>query len=710
MSTYEITLEDGSVYEVETEGAETEATRPSLVDALKFGGSALAEGATNLLGMAADYNPITGMPGLFGRGITPYLTSARESIIGKPEDYVGGDAAKIGKAVIAGSLFPAGPVGQIANAALSGGVEAVANELPAVEVNGANMTPLLTGLAGSGLFGVAGLGAKGVASVGRGLRDRAIGLTARDYASAAAKMDLGTVGQGKERLLNALDEVEKATGPISWYTNLAKPTEKFLKATTEKAETVKAPHAQGVSKIVDEAGNILGQGQRADWGYIGDEISKLPASDQQRVLSRIGQFEQALEQQAAKKAGELTMKQAATAQRGGAKLQDLQAEKVAKNRILQNDLVETEADRIWRQALRRQIEKKTDALALAGQLSSKPGDVALKNRQFQALTELQSGLEKDLPVAQAANAFDTFRAGMSTTGTIGPQGLRLIGEKAGPVAGTLATLASLASYLKPPGRVLGQALKDFGTIAKDTTLPISLRLLAAAGLAGLREESETNEPSVDGLDQSGKTLQSSRDADKDEEEKQQRADNGKNNKPGSNKDAQSLFSGKNASLFNPTALSFFNPQLFAMNKPNTIENLEPLIVEVAAKESLSPAILRAMVAQESAGNPSAVSDAGAVGLMQLMPKTAKEVAAEIGLEDYDLTDPATNLTLGARYFKNLLARFGDPELALTAYHSGPTLVAELLAKAKGSNLADILSGLGPVGRQYAKNVLSKVAV
>jgi len=52
---------------------------------------------------------------------------------------------------------------------------------------------------------------------------------------------------------------------------------------------------------------------------------------------------------------------------------------------------------------------------------------------------------------------------------------------------------------------------------------------------------------------------------------------------------------------------------------------------------------------------------------------------------------------------------GNPELALTAYHSGPERVSNLLQKRGGESLSDILSDLGPVGKKYARSVLKRMA-
>lgn len=89
------------------------------------------------------------------------------------------------------------------------------------------------------------------------------------------------------------------------------------------------------------------------------------------------------------------------------------------------------------------------------------------------------------------------------------------------------------------------------------------------------------------------------------------------------------------------------------------------IAELAARFDLSPALLEALVWQESRWQASAVSPAGARGLAQLMPGTARELGV-------NPDDPFANLEGGARYLREQLDRFdGDLEKALAAYNAGP---------------------------------------
>lgn len=88
---------------------------------------------------------------------------------------------------------------------------------------------------------------------------------------------------------------------------------------------------------------------------------------------------------------------------------------------------------------------------------------------------------------------------------------------------------------------------------------------------------------------------------------------------------------------------------------------------------LDPALLAAVVYVESRFDPNAESEAGALGLMQLLPETARGIALRTGGDRFlvaDLRDPELNVRYGSWYLRNLLDRFGTVEFALAAYHAG----------------------------------------
>lgn len=93
-----------------------------------------------------------------------------------------------------------------------------------------------------------------------------------------------------------------------------------------------------------------------------------------------------------------------------------------------------------------------------------------------------------------------------------------------------------------------------------------------------------------------------------------------------------------------------------------------IIRGAAAANDLSPDLIHAVVRAESNYDPGCRSSAGAMGLMQLMPGTARALGVS------DPWDPAQNVQGGARYLRAQLDRFGDLTLALAAYNAGPGAV------------------------------------
>lgn len=159
------------------------------------------------------------------------------------------------------------------------------------------------------------------------------------------------------------------------------------------------------------------------------------------------------------------------------------------------------------------------------------------------------------------------------------------------------------------------------------------------------------------------------------------------------------------SIFTPTKPG---PGLFPKNEASPMQNESPAIPKLhPAVEELAPALVK----QESAGNADAVSPKGATGLWQVMPDTAKDIAKELGVSNYDLKDPATSELFGKFYLSKMLNKFdGDKELALAAYNAGPQKVAQWINEFKSSDWKMIAARLAALGkyketRDYVSRIL-----
>jgi soluble lytic murein transglycosylase len=100
---------------------------------------------------------------------------------------------------------------------------------------------------------------------------------------------------------------------------------------------------------------------------------------------------------------------------------------------------------------------------------------------------------------------------------------------------------------------------------------------------------------------------------------------------------------------------------------------EEIVRGHARNYELEPALLAAVIYQESRFNARAESESGAIGLMQLLPETAKGIAVRTGgsrFEVADLYDPEINIRYGSWYLRHLLNKYGEVNKALAAYNGG----------------------------------------
>ena len=106
---------------------------------------------------------------------------------------------------------------------------------------------------------------------------------------------------------------------------------------------------------------------------------------------------------------------------------------------------------------------------------------------------------------------------------------------------------------------------------------------------------------------------------------------------------------------------------------------------------LDPALLAAVIYQESKFRAHARSSSGAIGLMQLLPDTAKGIALHTGGTKFrvsDLDDPEINVRYGSWYLRHLLDKYGDERTALAAYNAGQENVDRWRAEGQGVQFSE----------------------
>ncbi|MDQ2950054.1 MAG: lytic transglycosylase domain-containing protein [Acidobacteriota bacterium] len=121
-----------------------------------------------------------------------------------------------------------------------------------------------------------------------------------------------------------------------------------------------------------------------------------------------------------------------------------------------------------------------------------------------------------------------------------------------------------------------------------------------------------------------------------------------------------------ASWITPAAIPV--PTIIPACQPMPEDELKALIADSAKTHGVKPEVIRAVIRRESDSYACAVSDKGALGLMQLLPEVAQQFGA-------NPLDPKQNVQAGTKYLKQLMTRYkGDLRLALAAYNAGPQRV------------------------------------
>ncbi|MGM0844325.1 MAG: lytic transglycosylase domain-containing protein [Bacillota bacterium] len=120
------------------------------------------------------------------------------------------------------------------------------------------------------------------------------------------------------------------------------------------------------------------------------------------------------------------------------------------------------------------------------------------------------------------------------------------------------------------------------------------------------------------------------------------------------------------SLVSKSAASYINSAPSVSGTKATDSSIQQIINKAAQKYNIPTKLISSVISQESNFNPDAVSHAGASGLMQLMPATAR------GLGVTDIFDPEQNVFAGTKYLRQMMDKYnGNLEMALAAYNAGP---------------------------------------
>ena len=143
---------------------------------------------------------------------------------------------------------------------------------------------------------------------------------------------------------------------------------------------------------------------------------------------------------------------------------------------------------------------------------------------------------------------------------------------------------------------------------------------------------------------------------------------------------------------NGIATAIDHPELYNKIEPKVVSNIQidvkgisnEMIDDIATRSGVDPNIVKAIIKEESGGNPNAIGDNGeSIGLMQIQPKHHQKRMEELGI--VSLFDPQENVILGCAILSDLYDKYGNYEDALSVYNSG--------------NTED--------GREYAERILSK---
>lgn len=140
-----------------------------------------------------------------------------------------------------------------------------------------------------------------------------------------------------------------------------------------------------------------------------------------------------------------------------------------------------------------------------------------------------------------------------------------------------------------------------------------------------------------------------------------------------------------------------------------IDRFAPQIEANARRTGLGASFIRAVIREESGGDPGAVSNKEAYGLMQVREDAEADALKTLKIPRGDLFDPSYNILIGTTYLQRLHERFdNDPYLVMAAYHMGPTRVQAIRKENPGITGETLVEKFAnPTTRAYVRKVLTK---
>lgn len=560
-------------------------------------------------------------------------------------------------------LSGANAAGMAGRAAMSGAQMALTNDDP----NTTATEAAVTGAIGSGVLDTAARGVKALAPAAKVTFRKLLGVNSTDIREAAKGVSKVDMSQAVQKFDDALDIVNKEHGLSGLQ--LAKGDETVLQDVVRKAQDSIVGRNAAIDDIITAADSVTTGPIKIDLKQLdaAAQANKITSGDD--IMSEgLKVFDKFMEP--FKKSGTQPT------------LADLQRAKKELNTFYRPGETYNDAYTALATDFKNSIENHINGLVKGGKLP----DVDLNaiksiNKEEGALIQLRNSLAKKLPGAMAQDLMTDMRSKFFTTGTTGMFGAGQFGEAlAGDAGKASGQIAALMGASKRLGRPIAQSIAT-GNAAEA--------LMSPGARSGLLAAQQTLTPNI-----------------------QQPSFEVNSYAP----------SGGGAMDFLNQAIGPQEAQAMMTEPTKTAPQIQeqqeqqPEVKPTKLEPSLvDDTLIKAVTWQESRGNPKAVSPKGATGLMQIMPATAKEIAAELGYEEgeYDLKDPEISREFGTHYLNKMMRQFKDEGLALAAYNAGPGQVAKWVKK-YGNSWDKVSSGIkrdildGKLSPKYYKETMQYV--